>query len=78
MAEAQSGQSFLDYATLHKWSVEHSADFWSLCAQFTGIRFSKNPVQIKGPDKMPGTQWFEGAYLNFAEHLLRRSDQQIA
>ena len=78
MAEAQSGQSFLDYATLHKWSVEHSADFWSLCAQFTGIRFSTTPVQIKGPDKMPGTRWFEGAYLNFAEHLLRRSDQQIA
>ena len=78
MAETQSGRSFPNYTALHRWSIEHSADFWSLCAQFTGIRFSTNPVRTKGPDKMPGTRWFEGACLNFAEHLLQRSDHQIA
>jgi len=31
-----------------------------------------------GPAKMPGTQWFEGARINFAEHLLRFRDNRPA
>ena len=77
-AEAHTGQRFADYAALHRWSVEHSADFWSFYADFAGIRFTNPPVEIKGPDRMPGTQWFRGATLNYAEHLLRRRDDKLA
>ncbi len=77
-AEAHTGQSFADYAALHRWSVERSADFWSFYADFAGVRFTEPPVEVKGPDRMPGTEWFRGATLNYAEHLLRRRDDKVA
>ena len=77
-AEAHTGQRFADYAALHRWSVEHSAEFWSFYADFAGIRFTDPPLEIKGPDRMPGTQWFRGATLNYAEHMLRRNDDKVA
>ena len=77
-AEAHTGQRFADYAELHRWSVEHSADFWSFYAEFAGIRFTDPPVEVKGPDRMPGTEWFRGATLNYAEHMLRRNDDKVA
>lgn len=77
-AEAHTGQRFADYAALHRWSVEHSADFWSLYADFAGIQFTDPPLEIKGHDRMPGTEWFRGATLNYAQHLLRRNDDKAA
>ena len=77
-AEARTGQRFADYADLHRWSVEQSADFWSFYADFAGIRFTDPPLEIKGPDRMPGTEWFRGATLNYAEHMLRRNDDKVA
>ncbi len=77
-AEAHAGRRFADYAALHRWSVEHSADFWSFYADFAGVRFTEPPVEVKGPDRMPGTTWFRGATLNYAQHLLRRRDDKVA
>ncbi|MYD92285.1 MAG: acetoacetate--CoA ligase [Chloroflexi bacterium] len=77
-AEAHTGRRFADYAALHRWSVEHSADFWSFYADFAGVRFTDPPVEVKGPDRMPGTEWFRGATLNYAEHMLRRNDDKLA
>ena len=77
-AQAHTGHHFPDYPALHRWSVEHSADFWSFYADFAGIRFTNPPIQVKGPDRMPGTQWFRGATLNYAQHLLRRRDNKLA
>ena len=77
-AEVYSGRRFADYAELHRWSVTYSADFWSLYADFANVRFTDSPVEVKGPDRMPGTEWFRGATLNYAEHLLRRKDDKVA
>ena len=77
-AEAHTGQRFADYAALHRWSVERSADFWSFYADFAGVRFTDPPIEVKGPDRMPGTKWFRGATLNYPEHLLRRRDDKVA
>ncbi len=77
-AESHTGLRFPDYPALHRWSVDHSADFWSFYADFAGIRFTDPPVEVKGPDRMPGTTWFRGATLNYAEHLLRRRDDKLA
>ena len=77
-AEAHTGQRFADYAALHRWSVERSAGFWSFYADFAGVRFTDPPTEVKGPDRMPGTEWFRGATLNYAEHLLRRRDDKLA
>lgn len=48
----------LDYAPLHRWSVENLADFWSAAAEYLGVRFSAPAVRVLGDAQMPGAQWF--------------------
>ena len=59
-----------DYAALHDWSVTDMAGFWSAAAEFLGVRFRDVPDAVLGSTTMPGTQWFPGATLNYAEHAL--------
>ncbi|WGK88137.1 acetoacetate--CoA ligase [Pseudomonas migulae] len=68
-----------DYAALHQWSIDQRVDFWQAIVDFFDIRFHTQPdaVLIEG-DHMPSAQWFPGAILNFAEHLLRRRDDAVA
>ena len=68
-----------DYDQLYHWSVANIADFWSAMWEFADIRCS-TPFDWVADDlkKMPGTRWFEGAKLNFAENLLRYRDDRIA
>lgn len=64
-----------DYPALHAWSVAEREAFWQAIVDFFDIRFS-TPAECvlrEGP-AMPDAQWFPGATLNFAEHLLRRRD----
>ena len=77
-AEARTGRTFADYAALHRWSVDDREAFWGLYAEFAGIDFDRPAERVKGPDQMPGTQWFPGARLNYAENLLRRRDDHVA
>lgn len=67
------------YHTIHRWSIEQTADFWYEIAEFCSLRFSQKPVEIvDDPKKMPGAKWFKGARLNFAENLLSRKDDHMA
>jgi acetoacetyl-CoA synthetase len=59
-----------DYAALHAWSVSDLEGFWSAVAEFTGVRFRDRPTAVLGRAEMPGTEWFPGATLNYAEHAL--------
>ncbi len=68
-----------DYAALHQWSVSAVADFWQAVAEFFAVDFSTPPQRVlDNADAMPGAQWFAGAELNFAAHLLRRRDDHPA
>ncbi|RLB71572.1 MAG: acetoacetate--CoA ligase [Deltaproteobacteria bacterium] len=75
----QKGQSFSNYDDLYQWSVTERADFWESVWDFGGIIASRpyDEVLVDG-DKMPGSKWFPGARLNFAENLLRYRDEQTA
>jgi acetoacetyl-CoA synthetase len=64
------GLTFDDYDALHRWSTERPADFWSLYAAYAQLRFTRGPRRILNDAPMPEVRWFEGATLNFAEHLL--------
>ena len=58
-------------ASLHRWSVEEPAAFWSEVWDFTEIHASKQPTEIiDDPSRMPGASWFSGSRLNYAENLL--------
>ncbi|MGE8497992.1 MAG: acetoacetate--CoA ligase, partial [Pseudomonas sp.] len=68
-----------DYPALHAWSVAEREAFWQAIVDFFEVRFSAPAERVlrEGP-AMPDAQWFPGARLNFAEHLLRRRDQHPA
>lgn len=68
-----------DYPALHAWSIDQRDAFWQAIVDFFNIRFHHAPTQVlvEGPH-MPSAQWFPGATLNFAEHLLRRRDDAVA
>jgi len=73
------GLALADYPALHQWSVGAVADFWQAVADFFAVDFSTPPQRVlDNPDAMPGAQWFAGAELNFAAHLLRRRDDHPA
>ena len=74
-AEARAGRTFADYAALHRWSVDEREAFWGLYAEFADIQFDTPAERVKGPDRMPGTEWFPGARLNYAKNCLRRRDE---
>ncbi|MGY2171260.1 acetoacetate--CoA ligase [Pseudomonas gingeri] len=68
-----------DYPALHRFSIERRPAFWQAIVDFFDIEFQApaEAVLIEG-GQMPSAQWFPGATLNFAEHLLRRRDNHLA
>ncbi|WP_415769561.1 acetoacetate--CoA ligase [Pseudomonas sp. LB3P38] len=68
-----------DYPALHQWSIDQREAFWQAIVDFFDIRFHDQPdaVLVEGA-QMPSAQWFPGATLNFAEHLMRRRDDAVA
>lgn len=68
-----------DYPALHQWSIDQRADFWQAIVVFFDVQFRSAPTAVLVEDaRMPSAQWFPGATLNFAEHLLRRRDAHPA
>lgn len=64
-----------DYASLHQWSIDYSADFWSELWSFANVVGDAGSIVIKHPNKMPGAEFFPEAQLNFAENLLALSER---
>jgi acetoacetyl-CoA synthetase len=67
-----------DYSSLHRWSIEHAAEFWSQLWDFCDVRGEKGSTILVDGDKMPGAQWFPEARLNYAQNLLRHRDDGTA
>jgi acetoacetyl-CoA synthetase len=74
-ANRRHGLDLGDYAALHRWSVEDPAAFWDLVWDFCGVIGSKGERRATDLDRMPGARFFPDARLNFAENLMRRSDE---
>ncbi|MHA2365900.1 MAG: acetoacetate--CoA ligase [Candidatus Hodarchaeales archaeon] len=70
---------FDSYQQLYNWSIENIADFWETMWEFGEIIASQNYDKVvKDLSKFPGTTWFPGARLNYAENLLRYKDDHLA
>lgn len=66
------------YEELYQWSVSEIPTFWESIWQFCEVKASTNYEKVMGLPKMPGTEWFKGAKLNFAQNLLRYQDGHVA
>jgi acetoacetyl-CoA synthetase len=75
-AGERRGAAFADYDELWRWSVDELEEFWASIWDFRGVRASKPYERVLSSREMPGTEWFAGAELNYAENLLadRRAD----
>lgn len=72
------GRDFADYGELWRWSVDNLEDFWASIWDYYGVRASRPYRRVLTDRRMPGAQWFVGAELNYAEHILRHDGDRAA
>ena len=63
-----AGARVRDYHELWRWSVEDLEGFWG--ALWDWFEIGTRPTSACSASEMPGAEWFPGATLNYAEHLL--------
>jgi acetoacetyl-CoA synthetase len=69
-AGERRGAPFAGYDELWRWSVQETEDFWASIWEFAGVRASRPYERVLDSPRMPGTRWFEGSELNYAENML--------
>jgi acetoacetyl-CoA synthetase len=68
----ERGRHFADYRALWRWSVDDLEGFWQALWDYFAIESSAPHTRVLGRRSMPGAEWFPGARLNYAQHVLRR------
>ncbi|HEY3009172.1 MAG TPA: acetoacetate--CoA ligase [Micromonosporaceae bacterium] len=66
----ERGLSVDTYADLWQWSVDDLPAFWRSIWDYFQVLARTDPDTVV-TGAMPGTRWFPGATLNYAEHVLR-------
>ena len=74
MGRFAARNGFADYEALQRWSVSDLEGFWQAVWDFYAIKAHTPPERVLGRRDMPGAEWFPGATLNYAEHMLHASD----
>ena len=81
LAETQ-GLSFENYEALWQWSVEDVGRFWASYWDYFGVKAHTPYTQALAPGpggtRVEGARWFTGATLNYAQHVLARSGDEVA
>jgi acetoacetyl-CoA synthetase len=67
----ERGLQFEHYSAMWKWSVTEVEDFWQAMWDYFGVQSAAPHTRVLGKRTMPGAEWFPGARLNYAEHVLR-------
>ena len=72
-------QGFKNYDDLYQWSINKRSLFWEELAKFCDVRFlKKQKSTLVAGESMAQDRWFDGAELNFAQHLLKHSGTRPA
>ena len=75
--EGRTGLEFPDYESLWRWSVEDIDAFWLSIWDYFEVAHSGQVGEVTDGTPMPGTRWFEGTEVNFAEHVFRGRDPEL-
>jgi len=70
--ERERDLRFDDYAALWRWSVDDLEGFWLSVVEYYDVPLRGDRSRVLIDRTMPGTRWFEGAELNYAEALMKR------
>ncbi len=76
--EREHGLELPDYQAAWAWSVDDLGAFWTAVADWFEVRFHGQPRAVLDGSEMPDVRWMPGALLNYAEHALRRRDEEPA
>src|SRR5262245_28155767 len=76
--EERTARQFADYPSLHRFSIDEPAHFWTTLWDFCSIVGDRGERVAVDLDLMPGARFFPDARINFAENLLRRTDEAPA
>jgi acetoacetyl-CoA synthetase len=68
----ERGLQFESYDALWQWSVTELEEFWQAMWDYFGVQSSAPHTRVLGKRAMPGAEWFPGARLNYAQHVLRK------
>ena len=66
--------SFDSYDKLWDWSVTDVEDFWESLWGYFDIQSETPYHSVLSERKMPGAKWFEGATINYTEHIFSNRD----
>jgi len=69
---------FDDYHSLWKWSVNNIEAFWESQWEYFDIQSSKPYTSVLSTHEMPGAKWFEGAEINYTEHIFKNRKKNKA
>nr|MBX2845453.1 AMP-binding protein [Saprospiraceae bacterium] len=68
----EQGITFDNYEEIWKWSVTDIERFWESIWDYFEVISHTPYKQVLDTKKMPGAKWFNGATLNYAEHIFAR------
>ncbi len=70
--EDERGLKFDSYLDLWSWSTDDLAQFWASIVEYFAIEIHNATTVLRG-DAMPAVEWYPGATINYAAHLLRHA-----
>jgi acetoacetyl-CoA synthetase len=73
----QRGVMTDDYASLWQWSVDEPESFWRAVWDYFEVRHDGAFARVRDRTSMLGVRWFDGARVNYAEHLLRHAERAV-
>ncbi len=71
--DSQGYGKYGTYDELWKWSISDISAFWESIWRFCEVRASHDYGAVLTDARMPGAKWFEGARLNYTQHLFRHA-----
>lgn len=76
LAESK-GRIFSGYHELWVWSTENINAFWESIWEYFEVLHDGSYVSVVSSDTMPHAKWFEGTWLNYAEHIFRKGNEDV-
>lgn len=73
--EEHRGLTFGSYGEMWEWSVQNVKEFWESLWEYFEIIHHSPYKRVLSSKEMPGARWFEGAALNYAEHIFRQKSE---
>ena len=68
------GLEFASYDALWRWSVDDLPAFWQSVWDYFDLKSPTPTRAVLADAAMPGTRWFEGAQVNYAQQVFRHAD----